>query len=142
MRLQGGVLFVCMGEFGRFRTSWHTIGTLDWGGPRSANVIANRRSERLAIAAAAWPSFRGAAQRKHPFLCESWVASFSSSAQNLHARSGVRRLDAARTKGSSHASPPQTAPPRPLPPPSSPLPAASRQSAAAADCCPDRKSVV
>jgi|SRR5476651_2555975 hypothetical protein len=30
MRLQVGVLLVGIGEFSRFRTSWHTIGTLDW----------------------------------------------------------------------------------------------------------------
>ena len=30
MRLQVGVLLVGIGEFRRFRTSWHTIGTLDW----------------------------------------------------------------------------------------------------------------
>jgi hypothetical protein len=28
MCLQVGVLFVGIGEFSRFRTSWHTIGTL------------------------------------------------------------------------------------------------------------------
>ena len=30
MLLQLGVLLVAIGEFSRFRTSWHTIGTLDW----------------------------------------------------------------------------------------------------------------
>ena len=29
MRLQIGVVLVRMGEFSHFRTSWHTIGTLD-----------------------------------------------------------------------------------------------------------------
>jgi len=30
MLLQVGVLLVGIGEFSRFPTSWHTIGTLDW----------------------------------------------------------------------------------------------------------------
>jgi hypothetical protein len=33
MRLQVGVLHARMGEFARFRTSRHTIGTLEWGEP-------------------------------------------------------------------------------------------------------------
>ena len=31
MRLQADAIFVGMTEFSHFRTSWHTIGTLDWG---------------------------------------------------------------------------------------------------------------
>ena len=33
MRLQVNLLLVGMTEFGDFRMSWHTIGTLDWGEP-------------------------------------------------------------------------------------------------------------
>lgn len=37
MRLWVGVLFVRLGEFARFRTSWHTVGTLE-------NKVSLRRS--------------------------------------------------------------------------------------------------
>jgi len=44
MRLRVGFLLTRMVEFCRFRTSWHTIGTLDLGG-----LIADRRSETFFV---------------------------------------------------------------------------------------------